>query len=190
MEKYIGCSGYYYDHWKGLFYPDDLPKREWLKFYADHFRTVEINNTFYKMPDEKTMKHWYSITPANFVFAIKGFRYFTHLRKFTVDKASLDNLAKFQRTTSFLKGKLGPLLWQLPPGFTMNLKKLDDFCAVLDPGFRYIFEFRHSSWFVQPVYEILNKYKHGLCIVSSPGNFPQDVITTTDIAYIRFHGQG
>lgn len=190
MEKYIGCSGYYYNHWKGLFYPDTLPKSEWLKFYAEHFSTVEINNTFYKMPDEKTMKHWYSVTPHNFTFAIKGFRYFTHLRKLTVDGELLDNLNHFLHATSFLKEKLGPILWQLPPSLTINLEKLESFCAKLSTGVTHVFEFRHQTWFAQSVYDVLSKYNMGLCIVSSPGNFPQHLLATTDVAYIRFHGQG
>lgn len=190
MEKYIGCSGYYYDHWKGLFYPETLPKREWLKFYAEHFGTVEINNTFYRMPDEKTIKHWHSITPESFMFAVKGFRYFTHLKKLVIDEELIDNLAQFQHNISFLKDKLGPILWQLPGSFTVNLKKLDKFCAVLSNDFMHTFEFRHSSWFTKEVFDVLTKHSAALCIVSSPGNLPDHVIATSEIAYIRFHGQG
>lgn len=190
MEKYIGCSGYYYNHWINRFYPEDLPKKKWLPFYAEHFNTVEINNTFYRMPEEKPVKNWYSITPGTFVFSVKGYRFLTHLKKLIIDETSLDYLSKFQHTVSFFKDKLGPLLWQLPGSFTLNLPRLEKFCSVLSSDFQHIFEFRHESWFTQNVYDILEKYNHGLCIVSSPRNVPEIVKITSDIAYIRFHGKG
>ena len=105
METFIGCSGYYYNHWKGLFYPATLPKKEWLTYYAEHFKCVEINNTFYKMPDEKTLKDWYDITPANFVFSLKGFRNITPLKKLTYDQILLDDVNKFLHTAAYLKEK-------------------------------------------------------------------------------------
>jgi len=190
MEKFIGCSGYYYDHWKDIFYPQGVPKYKWLEFYANHFNTVEINNTFYRMPDEKTVKNWYVRTPAGFLFSVKGFRVITHMKKLSVDTMLLDSLHQFQHTVRFLKDKLGPLLWQLPGSFTMNIGKLEKFCAALSPEFQHVFEFRNASWFTQEVYEVLQKYNHGLCIVSSPGNVLEVVKTTSDVAYIRFHGKG
>jgi len=190
MEKYIGCSGYYYNHWKSLFYPENLAKKKWLAYYAEHFNTVEINNTFYRMPDEKAVKNWYDITPENFVFSVKGYRFITHMKKLTVDEVFIDFLERFQYTAGFLKDKLGPLLWQLPGNFSMNLGKLEKFCSMLSSGFQHVFEFRHESWFTQEVYDVLAKYKHGLCIVSAPGEFPEVLKLTSDISYIRFHGKG
>lgn len=190
MERFIGCSGYYYDHWKGIFYPDDLPKYRWLEFYVQHFKTVEINNTFYNMPDEKTIKGWYKRTPSDFSFAVKGFRFLTHMKKLTVDTLSLESLYQFQKAVILLKDKLGPLLWQLPGSFKINLSKLEKFCSSVSPEFNHIFEFRNETWFVQEVYDLLHTYNCGLCIVSSPGTVPEVVKTTSDVVYIRFHGKG
>ena len=105
MEKFIGCSGYYYNHWKGLFYPEDLPKKKWLSFYAEYFNTVEINNTFYEMAEEKDLKRWYEITPSDFVFSVKGYRYITHMKKLTVDDILTGYLTQFQHTVSILREK-------------------------------------------------------------------------------------
>jgi uncharacterized protein YecE (DUF72 family) len=105
METYIGCSGYYYNHWKERFYPESLPKKQWLVFYAEHFNTVEINNTFYRLPEEKSVKNWYSITPSQFVFAVKGYRYITHIKKLIVDDASLEYLNKFEHLAGVLHKK-------------------------------------------------------------------------------------
>lgn len=190
MEKYIGCSGYYYNHWKEIFYPGNLPKKQWLIYYSGHFNTVEINNTFYRMPDEKTIKNWYAITPEKFIFAVKGYRYFTHLRKFNIDREFRENLNVFQKTVSALEEKTGPLLWQLPRNFTGNIEKLSAFCKLLSTGFRHVFEFRNESWFVKEVFEVLSVYGHGLCIVSAPSSIPAIVASSREFAYIRFHGEG
>lgn len=190
MKRYIGCSGYYYKHWISLFYPESLPRNKWLIYYADHFNTVEINNTFYRMPEDKAVKNWYSITPENFVFAVKGYRYFTHLKKFVTDDEFKDNLNKFQRIAGLLKEKTGPLLWQLPRNFMVNPGKLEKFCSMLSTHFHHVFEFRNEGWFNQEVYDILSRHKHALCIVSGPSSTPGVIGTTTDFAYIRFHGEG
>ena len=189
METFIGCSGYYYNHWKGLFYPATLPKKEWLNYYAQHFNTVEINNTFYKMPDEKSLKNWYDITPANFVFSLKGFRNITHLKKLTYDQVLLDDVNKFLHTAGYLKEKSGPILWQLPPSLKMDIPKLEKFCSLLSYDFQHVFEFRHVSWFTQEVYDVLEKYRHSLCIVSAPGKIPEVIKATSQTAYVRFHGK-
>ncbi len=190
MEKYIGCSGYYYNHWKGLFYPEDLPKNKWLIYYAEHFNTVEINNTFYRMPEEKSVKNWYSVTPPDFMFSVKGYRFLTHRKKLNVDEAFTDNLDKFQHVAGLLKEKAGPLLWQLPGNFLVNIPKLEKFCSILSRNFSHVFEFRNETWFTDEVYNILKKYDHGLCIVSGPANVPKVVHLTSGTAYIRFHGEG
>jgi uncharacterized protein YecE (DUF72 family) len=189
MEKYIGCSGYYYNHWKSLFYPEDMPRNKWLIYYAEHFNTVEINNTFYKMPDEKSVKNWYSVTPADFVFAVKGFRFITHLKKLNADNIFIDYLNRFQQTAGLLKEKTGPLLWQLPGNFGKNIPKLEKFCSLLSIDFHHVFEFRNETWFTPEVYELLKKYKHGLCIISGPASNPEGIKITSEIAYIRFHGE-
>jgi uncharacterized protein YecE (DUF72 family) len=189
METYIGCSGYYYNHWKGLFYPEDLPKRKWLIYYSEHFNTVEINNTFYRMPEEKSIKNWYSITPANFIFSIKGLRFITHLKKLSVDNLLLDSLNQFQHIAGKLEEKTGPVLWQLPGNFKLNLAKLEKFCSVLSTEFQHVFEFRNETWFIEPVYDILKNYDHVICIVSGPDKVPEVVKAISETSYIRFHGK-
>lgn len=190
MKTYIGCSGFYYNHWKGPFYPPDLPKSKWLPFYAERFNTVELNNTFYRMPEEKAVKNWYSVTPAGFIFAMKGYRFVSHLKKLTVDADLTQNLEQFYHVAALLREKLGPVLWQLPGGFKVNVPKLEKFCSILSPDFQHVFEFRNESWFIPDVYNVLEKYKIGLCIVSGPGKIPEVVKATSGISYIRFHGKG
>lgn len=190
MEIHIGCSGYYYNHWRDLFYPEDLPKKNWLVYYSGHFNTVEINNTFYRMPLENTVKNWYSITPKSFTFSIKAYRYFTHLRKLIIDNAFRQNLHQFMKLAGLLKEKAGPVLWQFPAGFKVNLSRLESLCRILPGDFRHVFEFRNETWFDDTVYDILEKYKHSICIVSGPGNVPRVIKTTSPVAYIRFHGEG
>ncbi len=190
MKTFIGCSGFYYNHWKGPFYPQDLAKSKWLPFYAEHFNTVELNNTFYRMPEEKAVNNWYAITPSDFVFAVKGYRFISHLKKLSVDAELQNSLAQFYRVASLLKDKLGPVLWQLPGGFRVNIPKLEKSCSVLSSGFHNVFEFRNEIWLNQDVFEVLEKYKTGLCIVSGPGKIPEVVRATSDIAYVRFHGKG
>ena len=189
MEVFIGCSGYYYNHWKGLFYPPSLPKSQWLSFYAQHFSTVEINNTFYKMPGEKTIKNWYEISPQGFIFTLKGFRYITHLKRLNFDEDLIDYILQFQHIASLLREKSGPVLWQFPGSFKVDIEKLERFCSRLSHDFQHVFEFRDASWFTPPVYEVLEKYGHTLCIVSAPGKIPEVVIATADTAYVRFHGK-
>ncbi|HAH23801.1 MAG TPA: DUF72 domain-containing protein [Prolixibacteraceae bacterium] len=190
METLIGCSGYYYNHWKGLFYPPTLPKKKWLSYYSEHFNTVEINNTFYKMPEEKTLRNWYELTPPNFVFSLKGFRNITHLKKLSYDATLLDSLDQFLHTAAALKDKSGPILWQLPPSLKVDIPKLEKFCSLLSHDFQHVFEFRDVSWWTQEVYDVLEKYKHSLCIVSAPGKIPEVIMTTSETAYVRFHGKG
>jgi uncharacterized protein YecE (DUF72 family) len=190
MKKYIGCSGFYYNHWKGPFYPQDLSKSKWLPFYAEHFNTVELNNTFYRMPEEKAVKNWYAVTPARFIFAVKGYRFISHLKKLTVDAESLRSVEQFYRIAGLLKEKLGPVLWQLPGGFGVNIPRLEKFCSALSTEFQNVFEFRNVSWFTQGVFDVLEKYNAGLCIVSGPGKIPEVVRATSDFGYVRFHGKG
>jgi uncharacterized protein YecE (DUF72 family) len=190
MEKYIGCSGYYYNHWKGLFYPPDLPKSQWLKYYSGFFNTVEINNTFYRMPDVKTLEQWYSDTPDNFIFSVKGNRFITHRKKLQVDAILTDYLYRFQNLAGELREKNGFLLWQLPGNFRSDAPRFKKFCSMLSKDFNHVFEFRHESWFNEEIYEILMNNKHTLCTVSSPSGLPDTIIMTSVSVYIRFHGEG
>lgn len=190
MEKFIGCSGYYYNHWKELFYPLDLPKKKWLIYYSEHFNTVELNNSFYRMPTESAVKNWYEITPADFMFSIKGYRYFTHLKRFIADSDFKNYLHEFLKLAGLLKEKTGPILWQLPGSFKSDPGRLSDFCKVLGNNFIHVFEFRDESWFNEEIYGILEKNGHSICIVSGPAHVPRIVKNTAPTAYIRFHGEG
>lgn len=189
FKKYIGCSGYYYNHWKGVFYPENLSKAKWLPFYAELFNTVEINSSFYHLPLDTSLLNWYSLTPKDFVFTLKGYRYITHLKKLNVDNHLLDILHDFQRKAYLLKDKLGCILWQLPGSQGKDLQKLEQFCNSLDTSVSHVFEFRHNSWFSAEVYQLLKSYNFALCMLSAPGNIPEMVFATSEIAYLRFHGK-
>jgi uncharacterized protein YecE (DUF72 family) len=189
MKIFIGCSGYSYDDWKGDFYPDDMHQDEWLSFYAEKFNTVEINNSFYKFPENESIEKWLSQTPANFRFSIKGHRFFTHLKKFNVDDSFKEKLNNFQSSLEPLKEKAGCVLWQLPGNLHKNIPKLVAFCQELDNDFTHVLEFRHPSWFDEDVYEFMKKNNIAFCILSAPGNLPEDLIVTHKTAYVRFHGK-
>lgn len=183
---YIGCSGFYYKDWKGAFYPDDLPQREWLIYYAERFGTVEINASFYHLPRRETLERWHNETPRNFRITLKGSRFVTHVKKLTDVEEPVDT---FYELAALLKGKLGCVLWQLPGNLHRDDERLERFCDVLRDDFRNVIEFRHRSWFEEPVYDILSRRNVSLCIVSAPGDLPAVVRTTTDTAYVRFHGK-
>jgi uncharacterized protein YecE (DUF72 family) len=189
METYIGCSGYHYSDWKKKFYPEDLPRDEWLAYYAGHFNTVEINNTFYKMPSRADLKQWYERTPDQFRFTIKANRFFTHLKKLKQDDAFSERLEDFQDILKALKNKLSCVLWQLPGNLHKNVPKLESFCNMVDHGVTHVIEFRHPSWFDDEVYEALEKGGVSFCILSAPGKLPETIRVTSRTAYVRFHGK-
>ncbi len=189
MKIFIGCSGYSYKDWKGKFYPEDLSQDEWLSFYAKKFNTVEINNTFYKFPEEETLTKWLKQTPAKFRFSIKANRFFTHLKKFNVDNSFIEKLDNFQAALKPLKDKVACILWQLPGNLHKNISKLESFCRKMDSNFNHVIEFRHKSWFAEDVYEVLKKKNVAFCILSAPENLPEDIIVTHKTAYVRFHGK-
>jgi uncharacterized protein YecE (DUF72 family) len=183
-EIRIGTSGWYYSHWQGRFYPENLPKSEWLAYYAKQFDTVEINNTFYHLPQEQTLKNWRKIAPENFLFAVKANRYITHIKKL---KNTKDELQRFFERVELLKNHLGPILYQLPPSLRKNLDKLDSFLKSLPKKHKAVFEFRNESWYEDDTYELLNDFNAGFCIHDLGGRQTPQVITSK-IIYIRFHG--
>lgn len=185
MTYYIGCSGWSYKHWKGMFYPDDLPQTKWLQYYVKYFNTVEINSTFYRFPKQETLLHWCEETPDNFRFTLKGSRYITHMKKL---KNVEEHLQNFYEQARVMGNKIGCILWQLPPNLHRNDEKLKAFCQALSSNFNNVIEFRHQSWFDDTVYKILQEHNVGFCIISTP-DFPEIVKETTDLAYIRFHGK-
>ena len=181
---YIGTSGWHYDHWRQRFYPEKLIKAKWLEFYASHFTTVELNNSFYRLPSEAAFANWRDSSPANFIFAVKVSRFITHIKRL---KNTEEALEKFVAGAKILGGKLGPLLYQLPPNMHRNDDVLESFIIGLPRGMKHVFEFRHQSWLDDTVFEILRKYNAGLCVFDMP-SFGCPLVATADFAYVRFHG--
>ncbi len=186
MRNYTGCSGFNYDHWIGKFFPEDVPKKEWLEYYADHFDSVEINATFYNLPKEQTLINWYHRVPGNFKFTLKGSRYITHQKKLNDPE---EPVKKFYDLAAILKGKLGCILWQLPGNQHKDVDKLRDFCKVLSTDFHNVIEFRHNSWYDEEVYDVMKKHQVTFCVISAPEGLSDEVIKTTDRVYMRFHGK-
>jgi uncharacterized protein YecE (DUF72 family) len=183
-KYYIGCSGWHYEHWRGLYYPAELPKPKWLSFYARQFNTVELNNSFYRLPSEKAFDTWRESTPDDFVFAVKVSRFITHIKRLKNLGTSVDN---FLSGAALLKEKLGPLLYQLPPSMKRNDELLQDFLSTLPSKYQHVIEFRHESWIDERVFDILRRHNVGLCVFDMPG-FGCPLVATGDFAYIRFHG--
>ncbi|MEA3442790.1 MAG: DUF72 domain-containing protein [Chloroflexota bacterium] len=181
---HVGCSGWYYDHWRGLFYPEQLPKSKWLRFYARQFSTVELNNSFYHLPTEKAFTNWRESSPDKFVFAVKVSRFITHIKRLRNLDLAMEN---FLVRANFLESKLGPLLYQLPPNMKRNDEVLNNFLFSLPEEYQHVFEFRDESWICDSVFRILECYNAGFCIFDMPG-FSCPLVATSDFAYIRFHG--
>jgi len=183
----IGCSGFLYDHWRKNFYPDDLSKSYWLEYYSKNFSSVELNVTFYKLPDRETFSKWYSSTPEDFVFSLKGSRFITHVKKL---KDCAEPVEAFFSRATLLKEKLGIILWQFPPTFTIDLGRLTEFLEILKPyGIRNTFEFRNQAWINKKVFDLLKKEKAALCMADWP-DFLDKLPLTADFVYIRRHGEG
>jgi uncharacterized protein YecE (DUF72 family) len=158
----VGTSGFAYKEWKGIFYPDDLPAKKYLSFYAEHFRTTEINNTFYRMPTAKLCEGWYAEAPGDFSFTLKLSQRITHFKRLrNVD----DEMSFFLDSAAGLKEKLGPILVQLPPNFKKDTEVLGDFLAKFASKGKLAFEFRHDSWFADEVYDLLREHKTTLGVV-------------------------
>jgi len=184
LYYYIGTSGWHYEHWRNRFYPEKLVKPKWLEFYAGHFNTVELNNSFYRLPSEAAFATWRDSSPANFTFAVKVSRFITHIKRLRNTEEAVENFISKAR---ILGGKLGPLLYQLPPNMHRNDEVLESFVSTLDRGLKHVFEFRHQSWLDDSVFEILRRYNVGLCVFDMP-SFTCPVVATADFAYVRFHG--
>jgi uncharacterized protein YecE (DUF72 family) len=181
---HIGTSGWHYQHWRGPFYPTDLKTADMLLFYAGRFDTVEINNSFYRLPILTAVKNWYEITPSKFCFSVKASRYLTHMKKLKDPEAGL---AKFFQRIEDLEEKLGPIVFQLPPGWRCNVDRLASFLKALPRTHRYSFELRDSSWHNQDVYTLLRGHNAAFCIYELAG-FQSPGEITADFAYVRLHG--
>ena len=183
---HIGCSGWAYPDWKGLFYPKDVPQRSWLSYYAQHFDTVEINNTFYRLPKPSAAEGWVEHSPQGFCFAVKVSRYMSHIKRLTMVE---DGLRRFVEPLEPLvrSGKLGPLLWQFPPNFQRDVERLSGALNALPTG-RHAFEFRHGSWFTDEVYGLLRDHGAALVIGDESSRWISTPhIRTADWTYLRFH---
>ncbi len=183
---YIGTSGWHYEHWIGPFYPEKVRKKDFLNYYVKHLGSVEINNSFYRMPKSSTMKDWHDSTPDDFLFTIKASRYITHVKKLKDPQKGVVNFIKIAK---MLKKKLGPILFQLPPGWKCNKERLRSFLEFLDPDYEYVFEFRNHDWFNEDVYYLLKKHKCAFCLYELEGQMTPQIVTADSI-YIRLHGPG
>jgi uncharacterized protein YecE (DUF72 family) len=181
---YIGTSGWSYEHWRGLFYPEKLPSYKRLAYYCEHFKTVELNVTFYRQPQDATFDSWRRNTPEGFLFSVKASRFITHIKRL---REVAEPLEKFLGGALRLKEKLGVILVQLPPGLKKDLSLLDDFLSLLPGGVRFTVEFRNKDWMADDTYEVLTNHNAAFCIYDMPG-LQTPVMATADFAYVRFHG--
>ena len=183
---HVGCSGWVYPHWRERFYPKGVPQRAWLSFYAEHFDTVEINNTFYRLPKPAAVEGWADHSSPEFTFAIKVSRYLTHIKQLTMVGTGLKRLYEPLEPLT-RSGKLGPLLWQFPENFHRDEERLAGALAALPPG-RHAFEFRHQSWFIDDVYALLRDHGAALVVGDESSRWVSTPhVRTADWTYIRFH---
>ncbi len=183
-EVRVGTSGWSYEHWRGTFYPDGLPQREWLAYYMQHFDTVEVNSTFYHLPRESTMELWREQAPGGFLFALKASRFITHLKRLAGGKAPVQ---EFLKLALMLEDHLGPVLFQLPPRFGFDAERLKGFLRLLPKDLACAFEFRDESWYCEETYELLDSHGAAFCVHDMPGApAPREAVGS--MTYVRFHG--
>ncbi|MXV53115.1 DUF72 domain-containing protein [Pedobacter sp. HMF7647] len=185
MNCFVGCSGFYYPEWKGVFYPEESKKKDWLHYYARHFQTLEINNTFYRFPELKTFEEWYKKSPDNFLFSVKVPRIITQYRRFNDCSELIQSF--YNLAAAGLMEKLGCILFQLPPSMAYSEQLLHKIINSLDLTFKNVVEFRHVSWYIPKVYEELKKANVAFCGVSYP-TLSNKVTATASFLYYRFHG--
>lgn len=183
-EIHIGTSGWYYNHWVGSFYPEDTNSGDFFNYYTKNFDTLEINNTFYRLPSDKTLNHWLSQTPEDFVYSFKASRYITHMKKL---KDPMFSTFSFFEKIKLLEDKIGPVLFQLPPYWGVDSERLGVFVKGLPENYRYVFEFRDKSWINQEVKQILEDNNCAFCIYHLEGYLTPKWVTA-DFVYIRLHG--
>jgi uncharacterized protein YecE (DUF72 family) len=183
---HVGCSGWVYKHWRGLFYPEGLPQKRWFERYAEEFDTVEINASFYRVPLASTFEGWREKAPPGFRYAVKVNRFITHMKKLLECQDEVDRFIALART---LEDKLGPLLYQLPPSLHKDLARLGTFLDRLPNDLEQVVEFRHTSWYEQDVLALLDRHGVGFVAHDLTGlQSPRWASGRT--AYVRFHGSG
>jgi uncharacterized protein YecE (DUF72 family) len=185
-EIRVGTSGWHYAHWRGPFYPEKLPANKMLGFYLQRFDTVELNNSFYKLPSESALTLWRDSVPKGFLFAVKASRFITHMKKLKDAGASFEKF--FERVVS-LGWTLGPILLQLPPAWRSDAERLDEFLSAVPRRLRYAFELRDPSWFNPEVETVLRKHRAAFCIYDFDRRQSPKTVTA-DWVYVRLHGPG
>lgn len=182
MNLYVGTSGYSYKEWKGSFYPEDIHADQMLTYYASKFTSVEINNTFHRMPKTSVIECWEREVPEGFKFAIKAPQRITHMQRL---KNAADSVSLLVRVLEQLQGKLGPILFQLPPNMKKDLPRLQEFLKLLPRSYRAAFEFRHESWFDDEVFTAMREHNAALCIAEAEGDLEVPFVSTADWGYLR-----
>lgn len=182
----IGCSGWQYKHWRGDFYPADVPSTKWFEYYAARFDTVEINNTFYRLPERETFASWAMRAPMRFLFAVKASRFLTHMKKLKDPEEPIDRLFTRMRA---LRTHLGPVLYQLPPGWKVDRGRLEHFLQALPKDVQHVVEFREPSWYADDVTAMLEKYGVARCLHDMKGSATGRE-RVGPFVYVRFHGAG
>ena len=182
MSLFVGTSGYSYKEWKGNFYPDDLPDKEMLKYYGTKLPTVEINNTFYRLPTESVLTSWAEQVPEQFRFSIKASQRITHIKRL---KDAGNETEYLIRTVRALGAKLGVILFQLPPNLKKDLARLEQFLKQIPGDVRAAFEFRHASWFDDETFALLHSNRSALCIADADDNLQSPFVSTADWGYLR-----
>jgi len=185
MKTYVGTSGWSYKHWKGDFYPSNLPQKKWLGYLASIFNTVEINATFYREPKPSTFQKWHDETPKHFLFSVKANRFITHIKRL---KDIQDSLTRFYNTIVLLEEKIGCLLFQLPPSLHYDPPLIDSFLSQLDPRWKTAIEVRHASFLNEEFYRALHERNIAFCWSDTAGRYPYAEKVTADFLYIRLHG--
>lgn len=182
MKLHVGTSGYSYKEWKGSFYPKDLPDKQMLRYYGDQFGTVEINNTFYRMPKTSVVEAWAAEVPEQFQFALKASQRITHMKRL---KDADEPLSFLLNVAAALKQRMGPLLFQLPPNMKKDVGRLRDFLSLVPSHRRAAFEFRHPSWFDEEVFGALRDHQAVLCIAEAEGDLEVPFVSTANWGYLR-----
>jgi uncharacterized protein YecE (DUF72 family) len=180
----IGASGWVYNHWRGVFYPQTLPQGEWFRHYALTFDTVEINNSFYRLPSAEVFESWREQAPRNFVYAVKASRFLTHMKKL---KDPEEPIARFFENARKLGRALGPVLYQLPPRWRVNLERFEQFLNALPKEYQHVIEFRDASWLIEDAFRLMERSCVAHCI-HDMRHLEIPLRVTARTVYLRFHG--
>ncbi|HEY5532121.1 MAG TPA: DUF72 domain-containing protein [Candidatus Anoxymicrobiaceae bacterium] len=183
-ELFVGTSGWVYPHWKERFYPEDMPESEWFKYYARHFDTVEINNSFYRLPSRETFDGWRQMAPTGFRFTVKASRYITHVKKLKDPGTGLEN---FYTNLAGMGRRCAAVLFQLPPRWHVNLERLEEFLGAVHNRYRSVLEFGDDTWLNDDVFDLMSSHGVALCAADSPF-YPAPRKRTADFSFWRMHG--